>query len=136
MTEQWSRAHRRITLAFLYMIWALWGVYSALLSLDIVHPESAEQVHNGVLLIFALSTQLGLMWFCSVDATFMGRRLLRLAKIGIFLGWPIGVPIYAIWARGFLRGLRMVLLHAFLLALTSVAAGALTVIISVVWFAK
>jgi hypothetical protein len=128
MAEQQFRTRRRITLIYLYGLSALWGVYRAL-TLDPLPTESAEGLSNGVFLMLALGTQLGFMWFCSVDARFVGRSLLRLAKIGIFLGWPIGVPIYAIWARGILRGLGMVLLHGFLLFLTCAGFAVLTVLV-------
>ena len=64
----------------------------------------------------ALARQLGFMWFCTLDAKLVGKPLLRLARVGIFLGWPVGVPVYLLWARR-LSGLGVLLLHGFLLVL-------------------
>ncbi|OHB62829.1 MAG: hypothetical protein A2Y76_14665 [Planctomycetes bacterium RBG_13_60_9] len=52
----------------------------------------------------------------------MDRPLIEMAKLGIFFGWPVGVPIYLFWARG-IRGLGLLLLHGSLLIL--VALGSL-----------
>jgi hypothetical protein len=136
MTEQQLRTKRRITLVYLYALSALWGVFRAL-TIEPILTESAERLYNGVWLMLALGTQLGFMWFCSADAKLVGKSLLRLAKIGIFLGWPIGVPIYAIWARGIVRGLGMVLLHGILLLLTFMCVAILAILVyrGPAWFA-
>jgi hypothetical protein len=49
--------------------------------------------------------------------------------VGIFLGWRIGVPIYAVWARGVVRGFVMLLLDAFLLFLTFACVAILTILV-------
>jgi hypothetical protein len=77
-----------------------------------LRPEAGARVE----MLLCLSICLGFTWFCRVDARLAGKPLLQLAKVGIFLGWPIGVPIYLLWARG-IRGLRFLLLHGFLLLL-------------------
>ena len=72
-------------------------------------------------LLLAIPTCLCFMWLCTVDAKLVGKPLIQLAKLGIFLGWPVGVPIYLLWARG-IRGLGLLLLHGFLLLLASICA--------------
>jgi hypothetical protein len=76
-------------------------------------------------LLLGLSTCLAFAWFCSVDGRLAGKPLLQLAKVGIFFGWPVGVPIYLLWARG-VRGLGFLLLHGFLLLGVLLCAALLT----------
>ncbi len=59
------------------------------------------------------------MWYCTADARLVGKPLIQLAKLGIFFGWPVAVPIYLLWARG-MKGLGLLLLHGFLLLLVAV----------------
>lgn len=68
-----------------------------------------------------LASQLGFMWFCTLDARLVGKPLPQLARIGVFIAWPIGVPIYLVWARR-LRGVGVLLLHGFLWLLVFVIA--------------
>ena len=62
------------------------------------------------------------MWFCTLDARLVGKPLPQLARIGIFCGWPLGVPIYLVWARRF-KGVGLLLLHGVLLFLVSCGAA-------------
>ncbi len=76
-------------------------------------------------LLQAIPISLGFMWFCSVDAKLAGKPLIQLAKLGIFLGWPIGVPLYLLWARG-PRGFVTLVLHGTLLFLLLMVSGLVT----------
>ncbi len=128
MAEQQLRTGRRITLVWLHAVFAAAGVTAALTP-DSLSSESAERTANGLLLMTGLASALGFMWFCTADARLVGKSLLRLAKIGIVVCWPIGVPIYAVWARGIIRGLALVLLHGFLLLVTCLGTAILTILV-------
>ena len=117
MTEGQLRTRRHMTLVYLYTIWALWGVAAGVLA-QAARTDVVARVAERALLILMLALQLGFMWFCTIDAKLAGRSLLRLARIGIFFGWPLGVPIYLIWAHG-ARGLWTLLLHGGLLLVGS-----------------
>lgn len=110
---------------YLYAIWALWGIHGGLF-VEPARSEAAIRVGERAFLVLALAAQLGFMWFCTVDARLAGRPLIQLARIGIFLGWPIGVPIYLVWAHG-LRGLGTLLLHGVLLLLVSLGVFIATI---------
>ncbi len=128
MDEHALETRRRAVLVYLYAIVVLWGALAGVAA-NLVRTEPATRVFERLWLILSLATQLGFMWFCTVDAKLAGRSLLRLARIGIFLGWPVGVPIYLLWARG-LRGLRTLLLHGVLLLLSFLCFGVLAAYLS------
>ena len=128
MDERLVRKRRLAVLVYLYVLAALWGVLSGL-TVEPAETESATRIAERCMLILALATQLGFVWFCTVDAKLVGRPLVQMAKVGIFFGWPIGVPIYFVWARG-LRGLGMLLLHGLLLWLCYFGAAVATVCVS------
>jgi hypothetical protein len=118
MDENKLRRQRRAVLVFLYVLFLLLGAYTgatANLPPTKFHPEFAPRID----LLLAIPVCLGFMWFCTVDAKLVGKPLIQLAKLGIFLGWPIGVPVYLLWARG-LRGLGTLVLHGALLLLLAV----------------
>jgi hypothetical protein len=110
--------------SILYVLSALLGVYSGAVTNSAqarLPPESAARIE----LLLCIATCLGFMWFCTIDAKLVGKPLIQLAKLGIFLGWPIGVPLYLLWARG-VRGLGLLLLHGvllFLVLVCSILAG-------------
>ena len=115
MTERQLKTRRRIVLVYLYSLWSLWGLHAALTSVPL-QTESGMRIAGYTFLALALAAQLGFMWLCTLDARLVGKPLMQLARIGIFIAWPLGVPIYLIWARR-LRGLGLLLLHGFLLLL-------------------
>ncbi len=115
MDENKLRKQRRAVLIFLYILYLLVGVYTGLIAnlpATKFHPDFAMRVY----LLQAIPISLGFMWFCTVDARLAGKPLIQLAKLGIFLGWPLGVPLYLLWARG-LRGFVTLVLHGTLLFL-------------------
>ncbi len=56
----------------------------------------------------------GMAVICVADARRMRRPMPGLAPLGIMIAWPVAVPIYLVWSRGWRRGL--VLAGAFALA--------------------
>ncbi len=116
---RWRRQRLRAML-YLYMVFLLSGVLVGLL-----WRLSDTSVFVRVRLLSEIATSLGFVWFCSADARLVGRPLLPLARVGIFLFWPAGVPIYLLWARRF-RGLGLLLLHGVLLFLVYVTPALAT----------
>lgn len=117
MNEQRLRTQRRAILVSLYLLLVWYGAVTAGMS----HFPSADRSPDFVAridLLLTIPTSLCFMWLCTVDSRLVGKPLIQLARIGIFLGWPIGVPIYLLWARG-IRGLGLLLLHGFLMLLTA-----------------
>ncbi len=112
---RWRR-QRRGALVYLYAVFLVSGVLVGLLW----YSSDADVVLR-LQLLYAIAISLGFMWYCSADARLAGKPLLPLARIGIFILWPAGVPIYLLWTRR-LRGFGRLLLHGLLLALIKVAA--------------
>lgn len=117
--NRWRR-QRRNALLYLYAVFLLMGVLSGLLWFSADEGASLR-----VQLLFAIAVSLGFMWYCTADARLLGKPLLPLARVGIFVLWLAGVPIYLLWARR-LRGLGILLLHGISLLLTYVAAFLVT----------
>jgi len=111
MTERQIRTRRRMVLVYLYSLFVLWPVHRVLTDAPI-QTESGMRIAGNTFLALALATQLGFMWFCTLDAGLVGKPLPQLARIGIFIAWPLGVPIYLVWARRF-KGVGLLLLHGF-----------------------
>jgi hypothetical protein len=112
---------RRNALILLYLAFSLEGVLGGF---ALGEPE--EDFHPDFILrvglLSGLLLSLGFLGLCSADARLIGRPLVEMARLGIFFGWPVGVPIYLLWARG-LRGFGLLLLHGFLLFVTWVCSA-------------
>ncbi len=121
MTERQLKTRRRIVLVYLYSLFALWPVYRVLTNVPI-ETERSMRIASCAFVALALGGQLGFMWFCTLDARLVGKTLPQLGRIGIFFGWPLGVPIYLVWARRF-KGVGLLLLHGVLLFLVSCSAA-------------
>ena len=121
MTECQIRTRRRIVLVYIYSLSALWAVHAVLANTPI-RTESGMRIAGNTFLALALASQLGFMWFCTLDARLVGKALPQLARIGIFVAWPLGVPIYFVWARRF-TGLGLLLLHGVLWLLVFVVTA-------------
>jgi hypothetical protein len=123
-TEAKWRRQRRWAIIFLYMGFGLAGARAGLLA---GLPESRLSV--GLVartdLLVALFCSLGSMWFCTLDSRLSGKPIIQLAKLGIFLLWPVGVPVYLLWAHR-LRGLGLLLLHGCGVCLTALATAIVT----------
>lgn len=120
MTECQIRTRRRIVLVYIYSLSVLWAVHAVLADAPI-RTESGMRIAGNTFLALALASQLGFMWLCTLDARLVGKTLPQLARIGIFVAWPLGVPIYLVWARRF-KGLGLFLLHGILWLLVFVVA--------------
>lgn len=120
MIEQRLKIRRRIVLFYLYSLSAFWVVYRVLTDTP-VRTEGGMRMASSAFVALVLASQLGFMWFCTLDARLVGKPLPQLARIGVFIAWPIGVPIYLVWARR-LRGVGVLLLHGFLWLLVFVIA--------------
>ncbi len=121
------KKQRRNALVFLYFASLLMGALDGFAlgrPTGDFHPDFAFRVKVLTGLLFSL----GFLCLCTTDARLIGRPLIEMARLGIFFGWPVGVPIYLLWARG-LRGFGLLLLHGFLLFVTwvgsALAAGCL-----------
>jgi len=121
MTMQQLKSRRRIVLVYLYCLFAAWGAFAAL-TVEPPKTESAMRLAGIAWVALAIGTSLGFMWFCTLDGKLVGKPIPQLARIGLFVGWPLGVPIYLLWARR-LRGLLVLLLHGILLSLLSMATA-------------
>lgn len=114
------RRQRRNALVFLYLAFSLTGALDGFTlggPVEDFHPDFV--LHVGLLTGLLLS--LGFLCWCTTDARLIDRPLIEMARLGIFFGWPVGVPIYLLWARG-LRGFGLLLLHGFLLLITLVCS--------------
>lgn len=119
------KRQRRNALVFLYFAFSLTGALDAFTMggpAGNFHPDFAFRAG----LLAGLLLSLGFLCWCTVDARLMGWPLVEMARLGIFFGWPVGVPVYLLWSRR-LRGLGLLLLHGFLLivaaACSMLAAG-------------
>ena len=117
MNEQRLRAQHRAIVISLYVLFVLSA--GVIVGMSYLPPgERSADIAARIDLLLAIPTSLCFMWLCTVDGKLVGKPLIQLAKLGIFLGWPIGVPIYLLWARG-IRGLGLLLLYSLLLLLTA-----------------
>lgn len=46
----------------------------------------------------------GVAWVCMFDARVLGKPLPALIPLVLFLTWPLSIPVYLIWSRGWRRG--------------------------------
>jgi uncharacterized membrane protein YhaH (DUF805 family) len=125
VTENRWRRQRRRALAYLYVAAVCSGVLYGFIGVkEELGPDFALRSQ----LLIGILCSLGSLWFCTADAKLAGRPLIQLAKVGIFLFWPAGVPVYLLSVRGF-RGLRVLLLHGVLLLLVGVCSVVVTVVL-------
>ena len=115
MNEQRLRRQRWAVLVGLYVLFILYVTTTTVMTY-LPSAELSPDFAARIDLLLTIPTCLCFMWLCTVDAKLLGKPLIQLAKLGIFLGWPIGVPIYLLWARG-IKGLGLLLVHGFLLFL-------------------
>lgn len=131
MTERQLRRQRGVVLVFLYLLTAATGAYLGAAS-DPSRIGLRSEAGARVELLLSLGTCLGFTWFCTVDARLSGTPLLEWAKVGIFFGWPIAVPVYLLCTRG-ISGLRLFLLYGFLLLLVLVC---MAIVVSYILFGE
>jgi hypothetical protein len=105
------KALRLWLLVFLYCLTALWGMRSAL-------PTLAPRFDVLLSVVFPLALAL----LCIVDSRAVGRPMVWSFHWLLFLLWPVAVPAYALWSRGFGRGCLLTMLHAAGMFITLCAA--------------
>ena len=86
-----------------------------LLALAGVRSATSEATAIDLLLNFVLSC--GMAIICVADSRRIGRPMPAVAHIAILFAWPMAVPIYLVWSRGWKRGLLGA--GAFLLSATA-----------------
>ncbi len=105
---------RLFLLAYAYFLFLLRGVCYAI-SPD---PPAVDWILS-ILLAFIM------VMLCQSDARQRQKPLTRSLGFVMLITWPLAVPAYLIWSRGW-KGLWLTLLHALLLYLTFVFAFVLS----------
>src|SRR5262245_889625 len=82
-----------ISIACLGLLVALSGVRAAI----------AETGRTDVLITLVLSS--GMALGCGQDARRMGRAMPGAASLAVFFTWPVAIPVYLVWTRGWKRGM-------------------------------
>ena len=110
MTTRGLKKRRILIILFTYFLVALHAVRRALFR-DLGPPDIAV----------AVAFQVIMTTFCIVDSKCRGKPLLHSFYWIIFFTWPVSVPIYWIWIRGF-KGVVSGMLFVISLAVVSMAA--------------
>ena len=121
MTEATQRADRLVLLVFVYVTSALIAIRAGAL----LEPVGTDAVMGWALAI-------GFARLCAADARILRKPISPLAQVGIVFTWPIGAPLYLLWARG-LRGLGWALLHAVLLLILGIVLSLSTSVLCYGW---
>jgi len=79
------------------------GCLGVLLALMGVRSAIAESGRTDVLLSFVLCS--GMAVACIYDARRIGKVMPGAASAAVFITWPVAVPIYLVWSRGWKRGI-------------------------------
>jgi len=74
-----------------------------LIALAGVRAAIAETGRTDVLISLVLCS--GMALGCAQDARRMGRAMPGAASLAVFFTWPVAVPAYLVWSRGWKRGL-------------------------------
>jgi len=110
-----DRSLRRFRLGFLFITYALVALQGARTA---VVPESGlSDLAIGLLIAIAVTKA------CAMDSRLIGKPLPRTARWVMFLLWPLAVPPYLVWSRGWV-GLAFTALHFFALLATFLVAFA------------
>ncbi len=81
ISESRWRRQRRNALVYLYAVFLLTGVCVC----GLLWFSSDANVFPRVELLYAIAVSLGFMWYCTADARLLGKPLLPLARVGIFV---------------------------------------------------
>lgn len=100
---------RRLMVVCIYVLAAVWGLFSAL------RPDDGR-LH----LLLSAAIACAMTGWCVVDSRIRRRPVIRTFYFLIFITWPLAVPIYLIWSRK-LRGLIRICIHG--LALCGLCIG-------------
>ena len=94
-----------IGLVCLALLLALAGVRAAISDVTLID------------LLLKLVLGCGMAIMCVADSRRVGRSMPGVAPVAILIGWPVAIPIYLVWSRGWRRGLLGA--GAFLLSATA-----------------
>ncbi len=56
-------------------------------------------------LLIAVTTCCGMALVCVHDARRMGKPMACVAGLALVVAWPVAIPVYLVWSRGWKRGL-------------------------------
>jgi hypothetical protein len=93
-----------ICLACLGLLIALAGVRAAI----------AERARTDVLIALVVCS--GMALACVHDARGMARSIPPAGSLAIFCAWPVAIPIYLVWSRGWKRGMLLAMAYVASLA--------------------
>lgn len=94
---------RNFIVIFIYFLFALWSVRTALF-------EGVQPVDIAI----SLALSAAMVKFCIVDSICRGGLLLNSFHWIIFFTWPVSVPIYLLWTRG-IKGVLWAVLNIVML---------------------
>src|SRR5574341_1995463 len=98
-----TKVLRNSFLAGLYLLGALWGVRSAVLP-----PDATLDFGFGILVAIAVVAS------CVYDSRLVGKTIVRSMLWLMFMAWPVAMPTYLIWSRGWKKGVFLTAMHAVL----------------------
>ncbi len=108
-----------ISLVCLGLLWVLAGARAATVDIGLAD------------LLIAVTTYSGMALLCVLDARRRRKPMAGIAGPAIFFFWPIAIPAYLVWSRGWKRGLLAA--SAFLTAVAVLHLGALLATDYAVW---
>lgn len=79
--------------------------------------------------LFALVSQTLMAGICVVDSRLRKRPIVFTAQAALFFLWPVAVPVYLIWSRGW-RGILVLAVWVAILAGTMITAGLIAGIVT------
>jgi hypothetical protein len=56
-------------------------------------------------LLLKVAITCGVVWVCMADARLLGKPLPTFIPLAMIFTWPLSIPVYLIWSRGWRRGL-------------------------------
>jgi len=100
--DRQTRVLRNSFMVGLYLLGALWGVRIAVLP-----PDATLDVGFGILMAIAAVAS------CVYDSRLVGKTIVRSILWLMLIAWPVAVPSYLIWSRGW-KGVFLTAMHAVL----------------------
>ena len=75
------------------------------LLIALASARNAMAVRGPVDFLLNFVVGFGVVWVCMADARLLGKPLPILIPLAMFVIWPLSVPVYLVWSRGWRRGL-------------------------------
>lgn len=116
-----TRTLRRFRLGFLLITYALYALHAARERMG-VGPGLSD-------IAIALLASVAVTKACIMDSRLIGKPLPRAARWVMFFTWPLAVPVYLPWTRGWL-GLVWIVVHLVALTLTAQAARLVVLVLA------